>query len=82
MATQEVHSILCSQHTTNAVYGPLKMSAVFWCCLFAVQAMEKAKASSEDTSPQRKHAWSVLILAASAVLREGIESVIFLAGEQ
>jgi hypothetical protein len=43
--------------------------------------MEKAKASSVDTAPQRKHAWSVLILAATAVLREGIESVIFLAGE-
>jgi high-affinity Fe2+/Pb2+ permease len=43
--------------------------------------MEKAKASEAgEAAPSRKHAWSVLILAASAVLREGIESVIFLAG--
>lgn len=44
------------------------------------QAMEQAKASTAEAAPSRKHAWSVLILASSAVLREGIESVIFLAG--
>lgn len=44
--------------------------------------MEKAKASQDtDTAPSRSHSWSVFILAASAVLREGIESVIFLAGK-
>jgi high-affinity Fe2+/Pb2+ permease len=45
-----------------------------------VQAMEQAKASTAEAAPSRKHAWSVLILASTAVLREGIESVIFLAG--
>lgn len=45
-----------------------------------VQASEQAKGAVDEAAPNRKHAWSVLILAASAVLREGIESVIFLAG--
>ena len=45
-----------------------------------MQAMQKAKASDGEAAPPCKHTWSVFILAASAVLREGIESVIFLAG--
>jgi len=50
------------------------------CCV--LKAMEKAKAS-EDASGSaslRTQGWSVFILASTAVLREGIESVIFLAG--
>jgi hypothetical protein len=45
-----------------------------------VQALEKAAADESSAVHHRSHAWSVFILAASAVLREGIESIIFLAG--
>jgi high-affinity Fe2+/Pb2+ permease len=44
------------------------------------QALEKAAADESASVHTRSHAWSVFILAASAVLREGIESIIFLAG--
>eukprot|EP00878_Enallax_costatus_P000214 GHUV01000275.1.p1 GENE.GHUV01000275.1~~GHUV01000275.1.p1 ORF type:complete len:461 (+),score=117.55 GHUV01000275.1:285-1667(+) len=46
-------------------------------------AAQKAVAKSQGDSlnaATKAHAWSVFILAASAVLREGIESIIFLAG--
>eukprot|EP00775_Hariotina_reticulata_P003265 gene3265-3543_t len=43
----------------------------------AHSAVDKA---TQDISFHKSHAWSVFLLAASAVLREGIESVIFLAG--
>ncbi|KAF6252474.1 iron permease FTR1 family-domain-containing protein [Scenedesmus sp. NREL 46B-D3] len=46
----------------------------------ARQALEKAAANESDSAHHRSHAWSVFILAATAVLREGIESIIFLAG--
>jgi uncharacterized membrane-anchored protein YhcB (DUF1043 family) len=45
--------------------------------LFGLQAVDRA---TQDAGFQKSHAWSVFLLAASAVLREGIESVIFLAG--
>jgi hypothetical protein len=44
------------------------------------QALEKAAADESASVHTRSQAWSVFILAASAVLREGIESIIFLAG--
>jgi high-affinity Fe2+/Pb2+ permease len=44
------------------------------------QALEKAAADESASVSHRSHAWSVFILAASAVLREGIESIVFLAG--
>ncbi|WIA14953.1 hypothetical protein OEZ85_001664 [Tetradesmus obliquus] len=46
----------------------------------ARQALEKAAADEAAPVHTRSHAWSVFLLAASAVLREGIESIIFLAG--
>ncbi|KAF8056339.1 SHM4 [Scenedesmus sp. PABB004] len=49
----------------------------------APQASDKATgggAGAGHDGVTRGHAWSVFILAASAVLREGIESIIFLAG--
>lgn len=42
-------------------------------------AVAKSQADTHDTAT-KAHAWSVFILAGSAVLREGIESIIFLAG--
>eukprot|EP00882_Tetradesmus_deserticola_P007742 GHRQ01008152.1.p1 GENE.GHRQ01008152.1~~GHRQ01008152.1.p1 ORF type:complete len:469 (+),score=258.99 GHRQ01008152.1:358-1764(+) len=44
------------------------------------QALEKVAASDSDAAQHRSQGWSVFILAATAVLREGIESIIFLAG--
>lgn len=46
----------------------------------AARAAAKQAAANGTGGPGRSHAWSVFILAATAVLREGIESVVFLAG--
>lgn len=44
-----------------------------------IQAVAKSQETANDAAT-KAHAWSVFLLAASAVLREGIESIIFLAG--
>jgi FTR1 family protein len=46
----------------------------------AQKALQEAAADASAAVHTRRHAWSVFLLAASAVLREGIESIVFLAG--